>query len=771
MLSFGPFVRSTSVDRRFVPVLLFVAALSWTTRELQHQKIPVSGRDTWITSDKDSLYHMRRVERMFHEGLAGSDPYLSFPEGSAIPWPPYYTALAFAWTAHGAPSEPAARHEHIERRMASLPRACGVATSVVAGLAAGSLGGPGAALFAGTSHALSIASIATSRIGNADHHAFLALLAAAMLALTSRAFRKEALADVRGSTRRGAIIGALAGVALGSWVASLLFIVPLQLAMGWLVFRHSRRFLPGLPPFGVAFHAAAFLALLPAVLASPWKTTHPWMVVNLAWFHPVWLLAGALFFVPLLRLRSGPRLRAYPLTAAIVLSALALLLLALDVGPAAGIREGFAWLRRDDVFMGAVWESRGLFGKGSPFDPFEILGYGVLVLPFAWAALAFFAFRRDRFELLPWAVAIPLQFLQAARQVRFADLLAVPMAVAVGWGVIAVWNARPLAPLRKRARALGPARQVALAIALIALVVIDQAKSVGVTRVAAVRDPHAPGQTELPGDIVALELAEWIRGHTPSPADYSVLASWTWGHLIEWTADRPTVATNFGTFVGEDAFRDPARFFLSERPRDAEALLLKYRARYVLIESWLPNQLDPLLRAADVDRSRYVEAGEGEDLALRFEWYSTLGARLLLSGRALLPDGAWSESLDFLRAVHVSATRDPRFRMAPEPPPAGWVWERVPGAVIEANGTPGDTLMVETTVRYAPAQFELLWSRGTVADAKGMARIRVPYATDEPNGEGVATGPARWRFGLREGELAIPARAVLDSSVIPLRPS
>ncbi|MFN8177933.1 MAG: STT3 domain-containing protein [bacterium] len=765
----APFVRSTPVDRRIVPVLVFVAALSWTTRELQHQKIPLAARNTWITSDKDSLYHMRRVERMFHEGLPGSDPYLSFPQGSAIPWPPYYSVLAWTWTAPAVPADPALRHDAIERRVASLPRACGVATAVLAALAANALAGPAAALFAGSSYALSIGSIVTSRIGNGDHHAFIAMLAAAMLLLMSRALRTDRLADPRGSALRGAWIGALAGVALGAWVASVLFIIPLQIALGYLVIRHSRRPIPGLPAFGLAFHAAALVTLLPAVIASPWKAAHPWMVVNLAWFHPVWLLAGALVFVPLLRLRPGPNLRAYPATVAAVLAFASLLLFALNVGPAAGLREGMTWLRRDDVFMGAVWESRGLFGAGAAFNPFEVLGFEILALPLAWIALALLALRRDRFELLPYVASLPLLAAQAARQVRFSDLLAMPMAVGVGWALVAAWGARPLGKLRKRVRALGRARDVLLAILLLGLVAADQASSVGRTKDALARDPRAPGQDEEPSELVVRDLCDWIRGHTPTPADYSVLASWTWGHVIEWSADRPTVSTNFGTFVGPEDFRDPSRFFLSEDAHEGEAILEKHRARYVIDESWLPNQLDPLIRAVDPSkRSRYIEPGGSDNLALRFEWYSTLGARLLFEGRALAADGSWSESVDFLRVVHATETRDPRYQMMREPPPAGWVWEHVPGALVEGRGAPGDTLAVELTVHYEPARWDLPWSRSAVCGVDGRARVRVPYATDGPNGDGVAEGPAHWRLGRRAGEVTIPEQAVMNRGVIRL---
>jgi hypothetical protein len=745
-----------------------VAALSWTVRELQHQRIPVPERATWITSDKDSLYHMRRVERMFDEGLPGDDPFLSYPDGSAIPWPPYYTVVAWAWTAPGAPADPAARRDWIERRVASLPRAFGVATSLLCALAAHALAGPGAALFAGASHALSVASVVTGRVGNGDHHAFVACLAAAILLLTSRALRTEALADPRGSLRRGAAAGALAGASLGAWVASLLHLIPIQLALGWLVVRHARRPIPGLPAFGLGFHAAALLVLMPAALASPWKAAHPWMVVNLAWFQPVWLLAGGLVFVPLLRLRPGSGLRGYPGTVAAVLGGIAAVLFLADAGPATGIREGFAWMRRDDAFMGAVWESRGLLGEGAAFDPKEVAGLEFLALPVAWAALAWVAFRRSRHELLPWVLTVPPLFLQAARQVRFADALAMPMAVTTAWALAAAWTSRPLQGLRRRLRGRTILRDALLSAALLLFAGIDHAGSVRRTRRALDRDPRAPGQPELPADGVARGLAGWIRARTPEPPDYSVLASWTWGHLIEWVAGRPTVATNFGTFVGEEAFRDPARFLLTEEPAVAEAILERRRARYVMLTSWMPNQLPHLIRAADPTlRDRYAEPG-GEDLRLRVEWYRTIGARLLLEGRALGADGSWGESLDFARVVHASAARDRRLAMRPGGLPAGWVWERVKGATVEARGAPGDTLEIAVTVRYAPASHEIEWSRGSVAAADGAARVRVPYATDAPNGDGVATGPARWRFAGRQGEAAIPEAAVMRGETIPL---
>ena len=48
-----------------------------------------------------------------------------------------------------------------------------------------------------------------------------------------------------------------------------------------------------------------------------------------------------------------------------------------------------------------------------------------------------------------------------------------------------------------------------------------------------------------------------------------------------------------------------------------------------------------------------------------------------------------------------------------------------------------------------------------------IARVRVPYATEAPSGDGRVLG-ARWSFGERSGELAIPEQAVLAGGEVAL---
>jgi asparagine N-glycosylation enzyme membrane subunit Stt3 len=753
-------------------LLLLLAAMSWLARDALHQRIRTPDGAGWVTSDRDSLYHMRRVERLFREGgpVAERDSYLDFPHGSPIPWPPYYTWLVAGAVGPFLPEDPEARRGWIERRVASIPLIFGVGTTLLAALAARALAGTAGAWIAGAYHAFNMASIPYSRSGNGDHHAWITLLSGALLLFASRALRSEALERRSAGLGWGAALGLVAGLAVGSWTASLLSIMPFQLVLGWLILLHARRPRPGLPGLGLGFHLVAAGVLLPAVLTSPWPEVNPWMVVNLSWFHPAFLLLGAATFVPLLFLRPGTRaLRSYPWSVALFLIALGLFLAGSDTGPARGIREGFEWLGRSDEFMSSVWESRPLVGKNAVHALPEVLGYGILLLPFSWVAAAHRAFRRDRLDLLPWVISLPFLFLEMARQYRFADALALPMAVLLGWGCVEAWNSSRGRVLVRSLPGIRKLPEWGAYGILLSLVLLAQPEaSAPLLRRAATGIPET-GQVEQRSALAVRGMCEWIRRHTPPSNDYSVLASWNWGHLIEWAADRPTIATNFGPYVGEEGFRHPDRFFMCEDPAEAEELLRTRRARYVLSTADIAGDLRRMIRRAvpHLER-RYTDPSPLGDVKVRAEWFRTMGARLMFDGLTLSPDAGYAPvgaPFDFLRLVHVSPLRDDRYRLQGRSTPYGWVWERVRGAVLEASGDPGTELRVRIEVGYAAGRHELVWTRTAVADAEGMARIRVPYATESPNGDGVAAGPARWRFGGREGTIAIPERAVIEGEV------
>jgi hypothetical protein len=166
-----------------------------------------------------------------------------------------------------------------------------------------------------------------------------------------------------------------------------------------------------------------------------------------------------------------------------------------------------------------------------------------------------------------------------------------------------------------------------------------------------------------------------------------------------------------------------------------------------------------LFRSTDPSaRERYLTAApDGERLAAA--WYSTVGARLV--GLAA-PN---VDALGFLRLVHVSPFFDAR--LTGRPLPAGAIWERVAGARVEASGAAGERLEIVLELAYPDGATPFVFRATAAVGPDGVARVRVPYATDAPNGELVARGPVKWRLGAANGELSIPEHAVLGGE--PLR--
>jgi asparagine N-glycosylation enzyme membrane subunit Stt3 len=759
------------MSRRTAPTALalalcLVALLAYVPRTLPGLKRPLGPQsaDGWFSIDPDGLYHTRRVERAFEEGLpvAGSDPYLDFPHGAAIPWPPYYDTFLYVVLAPFAPSEAQARRPWLERAVATLPIAFGIGSALFAACAAWWLTRSstaawqraGVAAFAGVYAASGWGAIHYSRIGTGDHHAWIGMLHNASLLATTIAFGTSLRSRPR-AIGWGVLCGMLAGLMMGSWVAALAYVGLAQLALGWLLVRRAQEELPGVAAFGLSYHLAALAVLFPAVLASPWKAELPWMVVNLSWFHVAWLALAALVFLPPALLDRGalssarPAARAYPLVAAAVLALAAALLWLVQAAPARGVAEGLAWVSRADSFMDTVKESGPLVGPRAETaeDVFIALGIGVLLLPFVWFAAARRAFVQRIDEFLPWVIAAPVLLAQALLQKRFSDAAIVPLAVLLAWG---------LARWLHRSRA-GVAIPIAIAFALVAHV--STARRV-LPMLWRGPDPAWGGPFDaLLGERTALD---WLRERRTAANPTAVLAHWDRGHAIEWAADRPSVATNFGSYVGVDSYRDPARFFLQDDVRAAEALLLARQVGHVLVPASLGNYTASMCRIADLPSERFLSGPN----AVTPLWQRTMLARLLEGGRGR--DGTDS-SLGFLRLVHATSRVNAAHRDArtSRPLPAAFVWERVTGAVLEWSGPPGERLEVLVEVELEPAAYKVTWRAAAEVGEDGIASVRVPYCTDGPNGDSVARR-ARWSAGGSERDLAVPERAVLEGARIAL---
>lgn len=692
--------------------------------------------------DPDSQYHARRVARALEAGgaVAQRDPLLAWPvhaaEGGApIPWPPYYdaalAALARLRLGHGvadltdagvddAADAAAQAHERVRRiaadTVARAPAWLAALTAALACLAAATLArgaeaarGRGlegqrteryrvllAGALGGLGVALSFAHLRYSYLGMGDHHTAVACLHVALLAVVARAVAPDALRGPRLSAVRGAGAGLLAGALLGTWVASLALVVAVQATFAWLLLRPGRPAPVGLALCAASFHKAVVLALLPAALVSPWSDTRALDVVNLSWFHVAWFGVSWFAFAPVVFL---PRSRARRLPA---LGA-AVALLGLTLAARHGAREALDWATATERFMASIAESQ-------PFDSLAAatkwLGVGAwLGAPALLLAAAAVVTRRDD-RLLPWVLAVLVLGVAAVYQRRFAEGLAAPLAVLVGWFVATLVGH----VLRRRgARAGGVVALLAGSLAL---------AHVGTLRATRARLP-APRfvrtDTAAAHDAVAETLGT-LRACDPLEPR-GVLAEWDHGHAIEWWAEAPSLATNFGPYLGRDAFLDPWRCLLSEDDASAEALALQ-------------RQVSHLFVTFDARRNLAAAASAlGLPPLDEVAWRRTLAARLIATDRS---DGEPHPA--FLRLCAARPVDGPGGRA-----PYARLYERVQGATVVVRGAPG--ARVALRMRVAAADGGLLWSVTGEVSAAGTCELRVPYPTEggAPDAEGYAS--------------------------------
>ncbi len=285
---------------------------------------------------------------------------------------------------------------------------------------------------------------------------------------------------------------------------------------------------------------------------------------------------------------------------------------------------------------------------------------------------------------------------------------------------------------------------------------------------------RGPEPTELQRRLGSVRRAcEWLRERGHEPGRATVLAGWGEGHAIEWAAARPTVATNFGGYLGEASYAFPPRAFLCEEPLQLEALLAERQVGHLLITSRLTEGLPDLARRAGADPERYLLLRDGRWRGgLRPPFFRTALGRLLVAGSEFtgeLPDFA-RRAPGFLRLVHVSPELDPAPHLgeAVGRMPRAWVWERVEGARLVLRGAPGAPFALGIELAYPGTEQRLRFEREGVLGPDGTHLLRVPYATNGPNGDGRPLPGAEVRIGDARRPLVVPEAAVREGARVEL---
>lgn len=733
--------------------VMVLALLAAAVRSLGFEFVLMDGEV--IFPPADAQYHLRRALYTFENfpGVLLFDPYINFPGGASVPWPPLFD-FALGATASFVADDVSG----FERVAAFAGPACAALAVIPIYLAGTHLGSRSIGFAAAFFFVWLPVVVNYSRVGNADHHAAVSMIGAWLL------YAGMVLADARAPFGRLLRFMALLFVArtvlLLTWHGSLLYVGltdGLILAVGVL---SGRRAL-------LALQAASVLAtlavVLPVVLISPEPLGGLYSSIALSWLDVLALLG--VVWVALLLVGWRPRgTNAGPLGRVGMAAGAALIFGALVwsfPGPREGLSLALGFLTLADGVGAVTAEQSPLFTMSGRVSlrPAELSwGLFAYLIPFAplaagWAALRLQASSANRAAaafLGAWGLVFALLTLG---QRRYGNDFAPAAALLFGFASVALleWLTRGIPSREWRRATAGIAALLLIGLGFwLPLRGIYWPRAVGSWSVLS-----AAGNAQFdPRRSIAGTLHHFVRDvreRTPetsgylddhSVPEYGIIAPANLGHAIQYGARRATATDPFWWYIGPANWQRSAEFHAATDESAALESAKALQARYVITSA----------EAAPGSVARRLHESDGVARAGR----PALGHfRLVTESEA---GGLGLEALF----------------QAPSPGGTAYkLFEIVEGARLEVKADPGTRVGVALPVR-TPQGREFTYRTQVRAGPEGRATLRLPYATagsirarggDTPN-----RGPLvyRVRVGERVQGLQVREEDVLGGRVLRL---
>ena len=734
-----------------------VAALALVVRSLAYAY--VFHRGDVVFAPADAMYHVRRAYYTYESWprVLLFDPYVNYPDGAPVPWPPLTDILSGTAAALLANDDAG-----FATVLAWWPAAVGALGVLPIFWIARELASRGAGIAAGSFYAVLPISVIYGRVGNPDHHVAVAAVGACLLLLCVKL--AQAREDDR-SVRSLVVALALARAALLlTWHGSLLYLAVVEATLLLVAAIGGRRQLYA----AQALSACGTFVLIAPVLASfPTPLGGLYSSIALSRLHLIAIagtvaVAGAGFWqmgpgrAGLSGLRAGARGPGGRIVFLLLAGAVfSLAVLALP-GPRAGLEPALRFLTMSDAVGAVTVEQFALFpifGKvleGSAVTTWSLYAY---VLPLAPIVLVAWAWRRPerRAESLVVAGWAAMFGLLALMQLRYGNDAAA--SVSVGFGVLGAWLVQWLRARVGVPRVIATAVVSAVGIAMFAPALDSVYRPWARRTLAALRansDAAVPPLHSAAWSIHRFGVA--VRAVTPETRgythpievpEYGIASHANLGHALQWVARRATPTDPFWEYIGPQNWDRAFGLLSAEREESAVELAHELGARYVVVA--------PSATQGRVGDRLFKDDGlrRGRLPALRRFRLVTEGPR---GGRPI--QGVFSSQID-----------------RPDDFVPYKLFEVVRGAELAIVAEPG-TLVEATLEVRTPAQRQFTYRTATRADDTGVARLRVPYSnpsTAAPPGEfDVVTGPA-WNIaigGTAAGTLFVAERAVREGLVV-----
>jgi oligosaccharyl transferase (archaeosortase A-associated) len=559
---------------------------------------------TIVISDFDPYYHLRIVEytiQNFPRVLA-FDPYVDFPNGFWIGWPPLYDFLASAY----AMAAMALFHVDYQVAVATFPALLGAVAIIPVYYITKLVFDWKAGIVAAALLTVLPANLLRSMVGNLNHHVAAEVLFPALLLLFfmlalrgGLTFRKMRALSFTGDDRRTLLYAGLAGVfvtaLLLTWLGGFLFlgIIGAFAIVQFIIYHLKRVQSDNLTIVAATMLLVSLITFLPVSLSSHFGTSVDPLHVSL--FQPLLLVALLIVFCLLgslaYYLKDKGRLP-YPLAicALVIVGAIGFYLLRPDL--ATTVFTGYGFFTQSGVLQ-TIAEAQPLFGGQGGFQLTTAASYFQVLLFAAFIGLVVLGYRIYKKQdeaallLLVWSIfAVAITVVQTRFTFLLSANVAILSAFVIVWvldalvgkaygALVGVHDASALRDL------FGHEIKYTQLIGVFLVVLVLLLPSINVTTA------YAKNVQQITPDWD--QSLQWMKANTPPTSnfnvssdqkpEYGVLSWWDYGNWIIYLGHRPAVANNFQTGVS-----DAAQFFTSQNESDTVNIIQNRSVKYVITD-------------------------------------------------------------------------------------------------------------------------------------------------------------------------------------------
>ncbi|NJD51807.1 MAG: oligosaccharyl transferase, archaeosortase A system-associated [Candidatus Methanoperedens sp.] len=695
--------------------LFLILLIGFKVRLFTFSQVFEPGRVVFL--EADPYYHMWRVFS-YIETFPGTfffDPFLNFPYGAAVGWPPLSDqsiALVSLIAGSGNPGT-----YLVEIIGAFTPVFTGIISIISVYYIAKEIFNERAGLYSSLLLAVMPAHAQISFVGFVDHHILEVLISVIAYLFFMRSLKND-------SYRFSILSGIMIGLSFLTWIGAPIFIgiILSYVIIQFIIDKKSNVDSNYLLKTGIISFSIAFFTILLFYLWIPWQKNLQAGV--LSYFQLMYVFFGAIIVVFLgiiSRFMKGQKWIFYPLILIVIFASFFFMMVISLPSFYENLLNSIGYLLRDASAIKQVIEAQPLFYT---YDGI-FLGWRFFSNPvwyqfsfsFYFAIIGFFLLiyysRRGADKgtlfLIIWTLLVVSL---ALSQRRFTYMLAVNVAILSGFLLdkVALYSCNT-----------GKFKTFHLKSDYIALFILTI--------------------LVIPNSVMAYNMAQsppkisddwydslvWLRDNTPDPGripQYGVMAWWDYGNWILYISKRPVVANNFQ--IGGD---EAARFFTEDNEILANEIMDKRKARYVVMDMQMGlNKFSQGDQVVIKGTFFGIANLANKDIGMYFDknnfpnnnYFQTMYSKMhVFDGAGLKNYRMIYESKEMHYDIFDNVSRDIK------------IFEYVMGARIIGNATSNESVMLSgTIITNQKRRFEYTQKNNT--DENGYFEFIVPYSKESP---------------------------------------